>query len=94
MSEFKEEFVPSQGARFIAGSINQLVHAMMNGDVISLGVCAKMKDGDTSMYYYDPDEDGLSLSGPIEELRASYHLNQTFRRQTTAPPRNRSYRSN
>ena len=86
-------YTPTCADEDMARSIQYMAQSIMHGEVGSIGVCAKMRDGTNSCFFLDPDLEGLTLSEPIQKLQSMYELNQVFRQQTTAPPSNRSYRS-
>ena len=89
----QEPHEPTEAEESMGHSIHYMVGSMLRGEVQAIGVCAKMKDGTNSVFFLDPDLEGMMLSEPIQKLRSMYELNQAFRQKTTAPPRNRSYRS-
>lgn len=87
----KPKYQPTKTDRAMAEGVDDLLTALMHGDLVGLGVCATTKEGRPVYFYLDKLESHDSLSNPMSKLMGLYTMNRAFNKQITAPKSNRSF---
>jgi hypothetical protein len=90
------KYKPTKQEQVMSMNIDNLVHAMLRGEVSAIGFCAQHIDGNMSFFYLNKP-DHAALRAPLNKLMGLYEGNRQFARtaapKVTAPSANRSYRS-
>lgn len=84
--------MPTAAEELVAQHIDGLVGALLDGQLMGIGVCAVRNDGSPAFFYLNKPERPV-LRSALNRLMGLYESSQLFKEATNAPQANRSYRS-